>query len=93
MARAVTVVRDKHSKSRKSGNEVGGEKSPGMPKRIGAAAAAGAVVVTLTPTLVDAVPLVGVLAGDTMHVDSAGAPEQAKERLPATPPVGAIFSE
>lgn len=49
------------------------------------AAAEGAVVVTVT-VIVDAVLLVVSGFGETVHVDSAGAPVQVKSTVPANPP-------
>ena len=90
-AAAATMTTDRHSKSCTSAAGVGHERFPGRSIRIAEAAAEAAVVLTLTLIGVAAVPFVGALVGDTTQLDSAGAPEHAKDRLPLTPPVGARF--
>jgi len=49
----------------------------------------GAVVVTLTVTLVGVLPLGVTLVGDTVQVASEGAPVQVNEMLALSPPTGA----
>lgn len=49
----------------------------------------GAVLVTLTANGEGAVPLVARVAGETVQVDSDGAPVQEKETVPVKPVVGA----
>ncbi len=68
-----------------------GKGPPGFCQSSIAGGAAGAVVVIPTPNGDGAAPLVVRVAGETVQVDSDGAPVQEKETVPVKPVVGAML--